>query len=130
MPYIKHESGEATELRNSQILGDQSPLEFDEDGYAFVEDPAVADKLLAMHRHIERGGRGPEDSDANVDRTDGESETPPFNPESHTLGELDEKLDDVDDEAALVALRNLEEEQKNRAGATEAIDARLNELED
>ncbi|SFS62982.1 hypothetical protein [Halostagnicola kamekurae] len=129
MPYIKHESGEAGELRNSQILGDRSPLEFDEDGYAYVEDPIVADKLLAMHRHIERGGHGPGGSD-DIDEPDDESETLPFNPEEHTNDEIAERVKDVDDAAALEALRNLEEEQKDRDGAKDAIDARMDELED
>jgi hypothetical protein len=138
MPYIRHESGEATELRNSQLLGDDSPLEFDEDGYAYVDDVRTAEKLLAMHRHIERGGSGPDGSadveelpeptDLSLDTS--EAEALPFNPESHTIDELEAKLDDVDDEAALKALRNLEAEQKDRDGATEAIDDRLDELED
>ncbi|WP_226041572.1 hypothetical protein [Natrinema sp. DC36] len=154
MPYLKHESGEATELRNSQILGDNSPLEFDEDGYAFVEDPTVADKLLAMHRHIERGGRGPEASsdedeaesesgtevpptDSDPDRegvtydpTEAETGTLPFNPEEHTNDEIEERVAEIDDEAALVALRSLEEEQKDRDGAKDAIDSRLDDLEE
>ncbi|GAB3669547.1 hypothetical protein [Halopiger thermotolerans] len=125
MPYLKHESGEAGELHNSQILGDDSPLEFDEDGYAYVEDPTVADKLLAMHRHIESGGRGPEGSSG-----DAESGTLPFNPESNTIHEIEDKLEDVDDEETLRALRTLEEEQKDRDGATDAIDDRLDELEE
>ncbi|WP_137288632.1 hypothetical protein [Natronorubrum halophilum] len=120
MPYLKHESGEATELRNSQILGDDSPLEFDEDGYAFVDDPDVAKKLLAMHRHIERGGHGP----------DGETGTLPFNPEEHTNDEIAERVAEIDDEATLIALRNLEEDQKDRDGAKNAIDSRLDELEE
>ena len=70
MPYLKHESGGAGELRNSQILGDRSPLEFDMDGYVFVEDPDVAKKLLAMHRHIERGGHRPETSSDEADQFD------------------------------------------------------------
>lgn len=154
MPYLKHESGEATELRNSQILGDDSPLEFDEDGYAFVEDPVLADKLLAMHRHIERGGNGPDgrggsgaesetESGTEVPPTDnapdregvtydpdeGESETLPFNPGEHTIDEIEQKLEDVDDEATLVALGNLEEDQKDRDGVDDAISERLDELE-
>ena len=138
MPYLKHEDGEATELRNSQILGDDSPLEFDENGYVFVEDPTIADKLLAMHRHIERGGNGPEDSadveelpeptDLSLDTS--EAEALPFNPEEHTIDEIEAKLEDVDDASVLEALRSLEEDQKDRDGATEAIDARLDELEE
>lgn len=142
MPYLKHTSGDATELRNQQVLGDESPLEFDENGYAYVEDPEVARKLLAMHRHIERGGHGPEDAADSetasededggepLDEVAGESGTLPFNPENHTNDEVAERVAEIDDEATLVALRNLEAEQKDRDGATEAIDARLDELEE
>jgi len=62
MPSLKHESGGAAEVHNQQVLGDDSPLEFDDDGYAEVDDPAAAEKLLAMHRHIEPGGHGPSDT--------------------------------------------------------------------
>jgi len=65
-----------------------------------------------------------------LDAADDESGTLPFNPESHTNDEIAEKVADINDEAALVALRNLEAEQEDRAGATDAIEDRLAELED
>lgn len=77
--YLKHDSGDAAELRNRQVLGEDSPLQFDEDGYAEVDD-VVGEKLLAMHRHVEHAGRGPTagttdasdeafDAEAFIDRT-------------------------------------------------------------
>lgn len=112
MPYLKHESGEATELRNSQILGDQSPLEFDDDGYAFVEDSVVADKLLAMHRHIERGGRGPEGSSDDFDAAEFVGRTP-----------MDDVVDDIesgDYDEHLEAIK----EAADREGVQDAVDER------
>jgi hypothetical protein len=64
------------------------------------------------------------------DEVDGESGQLPFNPEAHTNAEIEQRVADIDDPAALRALRNLEAEQKDRTGATEAIDARLDELEE
>ena len=61
MRYIEHESGVAGELKNAQILGDDSPAEFDEDGRAGPFDDRVAELLVGMHAHIELGGRAEED---------------------------------------------------------------------
>ena len=135
--WLKHESGEATEVRNSQVLGDDSPLEFDENGFAEIDDERGR-KLLTMHRHIERGGHGPASAaddaddadDADVDEVDGESGTLPFNPEENTIDELEQKLADVDDDEAVRALKNLEAEQQARSGAEDVFDERLGELED
>lgn len=75
MRHLIHDSGEARELQNSQILGEDSPLEFDEDGRAGPLEDDVAEKLAAMHRHveIEPAAPGPSDSafdaEAFVDRT-------------------------------------------------------------
>lgn len=134
--WLKHESGEPTEVRNSQVLGDDSPLEFGENGFAEIDDERGR-KLLTMHRHIERGGHGPASAadDTNgggedVDAADleGESGTLPFNPEENTIGELEEKVADVDDVAAVRALKNLEAEQQDRSGAEDVFDDRLDDL--
>ena len=63
MRHIEHESGVAGELKNAQILGDDSPVEFDEDGRAGPFDDRVAELLVGMHAHIELGGRAEEDGD-------------------------------------------------------------------
>lgn len=54
----------------------------------------------------------------------------PFNPKDHTNDEVAERVQDIDDAETLTALLNLEEDQKNRDGATDAITDRLDELED
>ena len=66
--------------------------------------------------------------DEDEELPDGESGTLPFNPESKTIPEIEEKLEDVDDEETLEALRNLEQQQKDRDGAVDAIEARLEEV--
>jgi hypothetical protein len=63
MRYIEHESGEAGKLKNAQIIGDDSPAEFDEDGRAGPFDDRVAELLAGMHAHIELGGRADEQPD-------------------------------------------------------------------
>lgn len=83
---LKHEAGDATELNNSQVLGDDSPLQFDADGYAEIGDRR-GELLLSMHRHIGPGGRKrPADGDGDTD-TDTDTETG-ADPETLTKSEL------------------------------------------
>ncbi|WP_042662568.1 hypothetical protein [Haloferax sp. ATB1] len=124
MPYLKHSSGGPVELRNSQILGKDSPLEFDEDGYAFVDDPMVASKLLAMHRHIERGGDGPEDAD--TDAASGDPEA--FDAEAFVdRTPMSDVIDDIESgefDDHLGAIEVAESDGRDRDGVHSAIDAR------
>lgn len=57
MRYLTHDSGEAAVLKNTQVLGDASPLEFDEDGRAGPLEDELAEKVAAMHLHVELGER-------------------------------------------------------------------------
>jgi len=103
---LQHDSGGAVALRNQQVLGDDSPLEFDEDGLAEVDD-AVGERLLAMHCHIARG-QAPGDFDAAVfvDRTPMDDVVADI-----VAGEADGHLDAVAEEAS-------------RQGVLDAIDER------
>lgn len=125
--WLKHESGESAELRNSQVLGDDSPLEFDEDGYAEVDDQR-GEKLLTMHRHIERGGHGPPGAEDDDD-VNGESDGWPFYPEEKTINEIEEEVADIDDPELVRDLAMLEREGRDRSGAEDVFDDRLAELE-
>lgn len=122
MRYLNHDSGEATTLKNSQVLGDDSPLEFDADGRAGPLDDARAEKIAAMHRHVTLGERArqSDETDENAD----EAETDGFDAEAFVdrtpmedvvadieSGEYDEHLD---------AIVNAAE----RAGVEDAVDAR------
>jgi hypothetical protein len=113
--FLKHDSDGAAELRNQQVLGDDSPLEFDEDGYAEVDD-AVGEKLLAMHRHIQRGGHGPD----NGDETDGDG----FEAEAFVdRTPMDDVVDDIesgeyDDHLDAIA------DAADRQGVLDAVDDR------
>lgn len=49
MVRLKHECGKRTTVKSRQVLGDLSPLEFNSDGYAVVEDDAIASQLAGMH---------------------------------------------------------------------------------
>lgn len=69
-----------------------------------------------------------EEDEADGEVSDGESGTLPFNPESNTIDEIEEKIEGVDDAAAIEAVLNLERDQKDRDGATDAIEARLEEV--
>lgn len=75
MRYLNHDSGEAATLHNAQILGDESPLEFDEDGRAGPLDDDIAAKVAAMDRHVTVGRRdrdGGDPDECPVVKTDGE----------------------------------------------------------
>jgi hypothetical protein len=78
----------------------------------------------------ESGGSDDEDGAAERDLPDGASGTLPFNPEDHTNDEIEERAADIDDPEAVRALRNLEAEQKNRNGALDALDSRVDDLTD
>jgi hypothetical protein len=54
MRYLRHKDGGDAVLKNSQVLGDDSPLEFG-DGVAGPVADDVARKLASMHRHVEVG---------------------------------------------------------------------------
>ena len=51
-------------------------------------------------------------------------------PEDLKVGELEERIADVDDVELLETIREAETKTKDRTTAVDAIDARLNELED
>jgi len=61
---------------------------------------------------------------------DEEAEALPFNPENKTNAEIEDRVQDIDGAETLRALRNLEEDQKDRDGSKSAITGRLDELED
>lgn len=53
-----------------------------------------------------------------------------IDPSEHTISELEEALEDVDDPDELEAILDAEQEGENRAGAKEAIEERLADVED
>lgn len=63
MAYLRHDSGGPSTLKNEQVLGDDSPLEFDGDGYAGPVDDDDATIIEAMHSHVSVVWE-PADSDA------------------------------------------------------------------
>lgn len=63
MRYLQHESGEATTLKNAQVLGGDSPLAFDEDGRAGPIEDVKAEKVSAMHKYVHLGRRARGSSD-------------------------------------------------------------------
>ena len=92
-----------------------------------TEDDDVDDIEEASQEGVE------EDADETLDQfqealEDGDPEPLPFNPEELTNSEIEEEVAEIDDEETLVALRNLEQDQQDRKGATDAIEARLEEV--
>lgn len=56
--------------------------------------------------------------------------TPPFAPGEHTVSELRDRVQEVDDADDLRALRTAEAEGEDRTTALDAIDTRIDDLED
>lgn len=120
---VTHDLDEDPTVYDGQVLGDDSPLEF-EDGEAVVDDEETARDLVRRHTHIELGGpvAGAEEA------SEPAVESPPFDPAEKTVSELEDALEDEDydwNDAALRGLREAEADGENRETALEAIDAQL-----
>lgn len=83
----------------------------------------------------DQDGSAPSDGDDEVTEIDeldaediGASGPLPFNPDSHSIPDIRELVQDVDDPEAVRALANLEAEGEDRKGAADAFDDRLDEL--
>jgi len=74
MRYLLHDSGGAGELRNQQVLGDASPIEFDEDGRAGPVGDELAEKVAAMDAHVSLGKRVRGDAADETDDANGEAD--------------------------------------------------------
>lgn len=92
-----------------------------------IGDRVDVDEEMAAYLCDERGDFGrvleKDDSEAVDDEL-------PFDPADLTVDELEERIADIDDVATLDALGQAEDEGKSRETALEAIDDRLDELED
>jgi len=119
MRYLIHDSGEATTLKNGQILGDESPVEFDEDGRAGPLEDDIAEKLAAMDRHVELGERVRPDQGEDADSSEAQFDAAEFvdrTPMEDVIGDIesgdyDEHLDAIEEEAS-------------RDGVEDAVDER------
>lgn len=101
------------------------------------------------HKWIRRGGEvieegetfEPSEAELNAfsdrlepvdDSPDDEEDPPPeetsFDPADYTNDEVEEEVADIDDEEQLRALLELEQEQRDRSGAIDAIEERLEEV--
>lgn len=59
---------------------------------------------------------------------DAPSGTLPIDPSAYSVPDLEQRLADIEDREALRAVRGVEERNKNRTTAKEAIDSRLDEV--
>lgn len=69
-----------------------------------------------------------DESDDPVDEAEADEAEAPFDPGEYTIGGLEDALADVESAAELEALRDAEAGGDDRAGAVDAIDARLAEV--
>jgi len=117
MAWIRHDSGKAAVIKCQQVLGADSPLETDDEGYAEVGDDA-ADQLVALHTHLDHSGP-PTDSDGDGDAAADTFDAAAFvdrTPMSAVVADIesggyDEHLGDIKDAA-------------DRQGVQDAVDER------
>lgn len=111
MVRLAHDSGEAVTVFSEQALGDESPLEFDENGYAEVHDEEAAELAAAMHRDIRVEPAAGEDAEV-FDASSFVDRTP--------MGEVIDDLESGDYDEFLDAI----EAEADREGVQDAIDER------
>jgi len=110
-------------------------LDHRSDGWERVDDSEEAEAADTEQEggdesEADEAESGIAEEEPSADDFDGESETLPFNPENKTNSDIREEIQDIDDEATLVALLNLEKEQKDRKGAKDHIKDRIDKLEE
>ncbi|WP_226040849.1 hypothetical protein [Natrinema sp. DC36] len=98
---------------------------FDREQYTRGDELEVPKRIVGRHpRTLEIVA----DEDDGSDEADDVDELDPH-PADLTVGELEDRIEDVEDPELIKAIKKAEEESKNRETAKDAIDARLNELE-
>jgi len=122
MRYLRHDSGEAVSVTNRQALGDESPLEFDEDGRAGPLSDDVAETVAAMDAHITLGKRVPRDRDSNAG-TDVGFDAGGF-VDRTPMDDIVEDIESGDYDAHLDAIAAAEGEGRDREGVADAVDKR------
>lgn len=117
MPVIRYTGGAVYNIREGPRFEDGDEAEVNED---------TADRLTDRHDFelVE------DTDDEGVDMDGVEPETLPFNPREYTNDEVADQVEKIDDPETVRALYNLEVDQRDRTGATDAIESRLDELED
>lgn len=110
-------------------LGD-GPLEFDEDGRAFVEDDAAAERIVATHQHIHDAGRHPDDQPSSSDEGGDDGTEEAFDADEFVdRTPMDDVVDDIesgdyDDHLDAIA------DAAGRNGVLDALEARRDAQEE
>jgi hypothetical protein len=95
MVRLTHDSGRPATVKCEQALGDDSPLEFDEDGVAYVddEDAADLDETLTAHVRVEPAAPEPSDGEDEAEEADAEVESEPADESESSSEEVDVPVD-------------------------------------
>ena len=125
MPTVRYTGGGRYRIAG-QNFGPGDTREVDED---IAEHLRGVDEFDVLDESGDSDEEGEETDESDVNEVAGESGTLPFNPEAKTNDDIADRVADIDDPETLQALLNLEEEQQDRTGATDAIEDRLDELE-
>ncbi|MFC7202867.1 hypothetical protein ACFQJC_05020 [Haloferax namakaokahaiae] len=129
MRYLHHDSEESAMLRNQQVLGDDSPLEFDEEGVGGPVDDDTAQTLSAMHRHVTLGRRARDtDGETPPDEAEPKDSAEAFDAEAFVdrtpMSKVTDDLDSGAFDDHLDAIADAESDGRDRDGVNEAIEAR------
>lgn len=101
------------------------------DGDANAASDEDADDAAGADAEPASAGEESEDaSEADGDTAEGDGAALAVDPSEHTISELEDELDAVEDPAALEAIREAETDGKNRTGALDAIGSRLAEVDE
>jgi hypothetical protein len=134
MVRLAHDSGEATTLKCEQALGDDSTLEFDENGHAYVDDKDDADLIAALHKHVtvepaapdtaEEDGKGTkEKEDGGTQEGDDGFDAAAF-VDRTPMSDVVDDLESGDYDEHLDAIAAAEADSRDRDGVKDAIENR------
>lgn len=109
-----------------------SQFRFDGEQYFEGDELDVPDRIVERHPNTLTPAADVGDSDGDADEDEDEITADDLDPHPSelTVDELDDRVSDLDDAALLETIWDAEAESKNRDTALDAIDSRLNELEE
>ncbi|WP_455448305.1 hypothetical protein [Natrinema thermotolerans] len=88
----------------------------------------IAEQVADAHPHDVEEIDGEGDAESFEERIDTVRDAVTFDPADHTIDEIADLVEDVDSAEELEGIRELEKHEKDRSGALDVIDERLDEL--
>jgi hypothetical protein len=128
MRYLTHDSGSEVTVKNAQVLGDESPLEFDDDGRAGPVADELAETVAAMDAHIAVGERVRDHSaadDGGADHEDDVDEDDAFDAAAFVdRTPMDDVVEDIESGEVDAHLEEIAA-AADRVGVQDAVETRM-----